>query len=149
MFNYNNSKVSNSYRVFLLEVIVSIFFFAIFATVATKVFVGAYENNKSSIELNNAIIYSQDFMETFTANNGDINKTIKDFGFDGSENNYLILLDDNLNKTSNNYTYKVLINFTPNKTDAGNLINANIKILSNKEKEIYSLSNDLYISNTH
>lgn len=149
MFNYNNSKVSNSYRVFLLEVIVSIFFFAIFATVTTKVFVGAYENNKNSIELNNATIYAQDFMETFTTNNGDIDKTIKDLGFDGSENSYQILLNDNLNKTTENYTYKVLINFTQNKTDSGNLINVNIKILSNKEKEIYSLSNDLYISNTY
>lgn len=147
MFNYKSSKVSNSYRVFLLEIIVSIFFFAIFSAVTTKVFVGAYENNKRSIDLNNATVFCQDFMETFTAYNGDKQKTLKEFGFEVDQDSHEIYLDENMKKIKSDYTYKVNANFSDNKKQSGNLVKANIKVFSEQGREIYSLSNEIYVSN--
>ncbi|MEG1447955.1 MAG: hypothetical protein RR048_04085 [Oscillospiraceae bacterium] len=149
MFNYKNSKESNSYRVILLEIIVSILFFAIFASVSTRVFVAAYRNNQHSIDLNVATNFCQDVMETFVSENGDIEKLCDEFGFSQGKSGYEAMFDENMNITNEDYTYKAIVSTSESNQISGSLVKINLKILSKKDEEIYSLTNEVYIPNSN
>lgn len=56
---------------FLIELIFSIFFFIIAATVILELFVKSHFVCENTININNALLYTQNISEVFLANNGD------------------------------------------------------------------------------
>ncbi len=64
----SNSKTS----LFLMELIVAIFFFSISATICVRLFVNAHTLAEKTVNLNNALTWSQSLAESFTGTNGQI-----------------------------------------------------------------------------
>jgi hypothetical protein len=56
---------------FLIELILSIFFFIIAAAVVLQLFVKSHSISNSTISVNNALLYSQNMSEVFLAGDGD------------------------------------------------------------------------------
>lgn len=59
---------------FLIELILSIFFFIIATAVVLQLFVKSHILSKDTVSINNAILYSQNMSEVFLANDGDFAK---------------------------------------------------------------------------
>jgi hypothetical protein len=55
---------------FLIELILSIFFFIIAAAVVLQLFVNSHFISKKTISINNALLYSQNMSEVFLSDNG-------------------------------------------------------------------------------
>jgi hypothetical protein len=85
---------------FLIELILSIFFFILSTAVVLQLFVKSHFISNSTVSINNALIYSQNMSEVFLANNGDFN-AVKDLYQNQLANIYnvsddtIVLLFDN------------------------------------------------------
>lgn len=64
----SNSKTS----LFLMELIVAIFFFSLSAAICVRLFVNAHILAEKTVNLNNALTWSQSLAESFTGKNGQI-----------------------------------------------------------------------------
>ncbi len=58
---------------FLIELIISIFFFIISCTVAVQLFVKSYNVSQNAISYNNAALYTQNIAEIFLSSNDNFN----------------------------------------------------------------------------
>ena len=63
----------HSYRtsLFLIELVLSIFFFIVATAVCMQLFVNTYLLNLQTQEINQALLWSQNLAEPFLGNNGD------------------------------------------------------------------------------
>jgi hypothetical protein len=100
---------------FLIELILSIFFFIIAAAVVLQLFVNSHFISKKTISINNALLYSQNMSEVFLSTNGDFD-SVKDLYngqlidiADAPDNVLLLLFDKDWNPVSSFDTAKYSI----------------------------------------
>jgi hypothetical protein len=84
---------------FLIELILSIFFFIIAAAVVLQLFVNSHFISKKTISINNALLYSQNMSEVFLSDNGNFDNVINLYSEQlvdvaGAPDNLLLLLFD-------------------------------------------------------
>lgn len=95
MRNQSSSKTG----LFLIELILSIFFFIIATAVVLQLFVKSHFISQNTISVNNALLYSQNMSEVFLANGGDFESVRHMYDADlveieGAPDNVLVLLFD-------------------------------------------------------
>jgi hypothetical protein len=84
---------------FLIELILSIFFFIIAAAVVLQLFVNSHFISNKTISINNALLYSQNMSEVFLSDNGNFD-SVKDLyssqlvEVPGAPDNIILLLFD-------------------------------------------------------
>lgn len=149
MFYENNTKAVSSNKIFLLEVIVSIFFFVVFATVTTRVFFVAHNNNQKSIAVNKSMLLCQNVAESFIEADGNIEKITSEFSFE-KEGETLVLKLNKAFETAkkDDCKYVAVLKTNEEKTESGIVKNAEMKIFEEKSKDsdgIYSLNFNTYV----
>lgn len=101
---------------FLIELILSIFFFMIAAAVVLQLFVKSHLIKENTININHALLYTQNISEVFLANDGELEAVkalytdqLMDIS-DLADNAVLLLFDKNWNFTADetNAKYTVL-----------------------------------------
>ena len=65
------NKQSSRSSLFLIELVLSIFFFIIAAAICLQLFVKTYFLSRETIEINQAVLWSQNLAETFLGGMGD------------------------------------------------------------------------------
>lgn len=93
MKKYYASRAS----LFLIELIISIFFFIVSAAIVLQLFVTSHFASKDTININNALYHSQNISEIFLGNNGSFSVLKDEYKklnttINNSENQELILL---------------------------------------------------------
>ena len=69
-----NSENNSSTSLFLMELIITIFFFSLASAVSIRLFVSAHTLAKSSTALSNATVWAQSLSEAFYGCKGDVSK---------------------------------------------------------------------------
>ena len=77
---------------FLIELIISIFFFIIAAAICMQLFVKSHTISQETVAINNAIIWTQNLSEVFINENGDFPK-VKEY-FSSEKNMYTDVFSD-------------------------------------------------------
>jgi hypothetical protein len=97
-FNMGKQNASRT-GLFLIELILSIFFFIIAAAVVLQLFVNSHFISQKTISINNALLYSQNMSEVFLSGNGNFDN-VKDLysgqlvEVSGAPDNLVLLLFD-------------------------------------------------------
>ena len=113
------NKLSSKTSLFLIELVLSIFFFIVATAICMQLFVNTYFFSLQTKEINQALLWSQNLAEPFLGNNGDycIIKTlfgdidcIKDFTIE-TDSSLLLCFDKNWN-TLHNFTGSKYIIFS-------------------------------------
>ncbi len=73
-----NRVLHNKTSLFLMELIISILFFAISGAVCVQLFVSAYTLSNKSVDINNAVLWTQNISEIFWSKKGNLHD-IADF----------------------------------------------------------------------
>lgn len=134
MFTQQISKKSS---LFLMELIIVLFFFALCAAVCVNIFAKAKLINDKSYELNKSIVAAQNAAECFKAANSDIITLANLLNGTAEDNVVKIGYDENWQNTNLiNAIYMMSINIQKNKS---NLTTAVITVF-NKDKTLYSLT---------
>ena len=103
------NKLSSKTSLFLIELVLSIFFFIVATAICMQLFVNTYFFSLQTKEINQALLWSQNLAEPFLGNNGDycIIKTlfgdidcIKDFTIE-TDSSLLLCFDKNWNTLHN------------------------------------------------
>ena len=91
-----NNNASSKTSLFLMELIIAIFFFSISAAICVRLFVSAHTLAEKTVNLNNAVTWSQNLAECFNSEKGDIEK-IADYypSTFVSEDTLILFFDDN------------------------------------------------------
>lgn len=99
-----NKKTSKA-SLFLIELVLSIFFFIIATVICLQLFINTHLLSKQSIETNQAVLWSQNLAEPFLGNHGDFsivkklyfsNDCIQDFSF-ATNSQILLCFDEKWN----------------------------------------------------
>jgi Tfp pilus assembly protein PilV len=113
---------------FLIELILSIFFFIIAAAVVLQLFVQSHFISKNTISINNALLYSQNMSEVFLSDVGSLDESFDDVKamYNGQlitvssmpDNVILLLFDNNWESTKDLDTakYSVVADYTNDDT---------------------------------
>jgi hypothetical protein len=109
---------------FLIELILSIFFFIIATAVVMQLFVQSHFISKNTISINNALLYSQNMSEIFLSDNGnfeDVKALYKDelINVSGASDSLLLLLFDKDWKPVYTYEeakYSIVADFSKDET---------------------------------
>ncbi len=109
MGSHNRSKLS----LFLMELIVAILFFSLSAAVCVRLFTNAHLMAERTENLSNAVIWSQNLSESFTAKEGNLAK-IADLYPDSyfSEDTLILFFNDNweeVDKSLSQASYEVVL----------------------------------------
>ncbi len=67
-----NRVLHNKTSLFLMELIISILFFAISGAVCVQLFVSAYTLSNKSVDINNSVLWTQNISEMFWAKKGNL-----------------------------------------------------------------------------
>ena len=115
------NKLSSKTSLFLIELVLSIFFFIVATAICMQLFVNTYFFSLQTKEINQALLWSQNLAEPFLGNNGDycIIKTlfgdidcIKDFTIETSNGEFKLTLTQEDHKRIQDLIWKKF-NFTP------------------------------------
>lgn len=92
MINYRHSRNG----LFLIELIISIFFFIVSCAVALQLFAKSYSTSQAAVNCRQAAIYTQNIAELFLGNNGDFNavKQACSDAIQSTESSCLLMLFD-------------------------------------------------------
>lgn len=101
---------------FLIELIISIFFFIVSAAIVLQLFVTSHFTSKDTININNSLFYSQNISEIFLGNNGSFSFVqnayeefdYKNFDFPAPDT-MLLLFDKNWSPTTDISLAKYII----------------------------------------
>ena len=132
----HTQQPSKKSSLFLMELIIVLFFFALCSAVCVNIFAKAKLLNEQSYELNKSIIAAQNAAQCFKAANSDIYKLADLLNGTTEDNAVKIGYDKNWQNTEiTNAVYIININIEKNKS---NLDTADITV-SKADKMIYSL----------
>lgn len=98
-----NSKSSKS-GLFLMELIMSILFFSLAATVCVQMFVKGHSLSEESVRLNHCVICCQGLADSFYGCDGnihDINRSVVNSIITNGGNGIAVFFDENFNNISN------------------------------------------------
>ena len=106
----NNSNTS----LFLMELIIAVFFFSLCAAICVRLFFASHKMAEKTVNLNNAVTWSESLAETFTSTNGDIKELGKFYPTAVvSDNSLILFFDENwdfLAGDSENASYEAILN---------------------------------------
>lgn len=92
MKSYRTSRTG----LFLIELIISIFFFIVSCAVIVQLFVKSYAVSQEAVSFNNALLYSQNIAELFLGNDGSfeaVKSTYSDIEYNSGDDFLLLLFD--------------------------------------------------------
>lgn len=149
---------SSKSSLFLLELIISILFFAIASAACIQLFAKAHLLDVKTGEQNQAIIWSQNLVELWKAGSGDL-QTVYDYladdyvfsdgavTLDESGETLSLTFDESWNLITGNITYRIVFKST-NEPDENGLINGEITFYKDMENPeiFYSLPLQQHIS---
>jgi len=142
------TRNSSKSGLFLMELIMSILFFTLAATVCIQMFVKSHTLSEESVSLNHAVIICQGLADSFYGTDGDLTLVSDMFENSKSNQNHItIYYDENFEtttqKTDNGFRAEGIL-----KQEKENLLTFEISFISNyNETVIYSLSPVLYPQN--
>ena len=132
---------------FLIELILSIFFFIIAAAVVLQLFVKSHFLSESTISINNALLYTQNMSEVFLANDGNF-EAVKSLYADNltdlpelSDHSILLLFDKNWNAASKESDAKYCVLADYSKDENFSYLNIYINKFDSRYR-IYIAAND-------
>ena len=159
------NKQSSRSSLFLIELVLSIFFFIVAAAICLQLFISTYFYSRETVETNQALLWSQNLAEPFLGSMGEY-PILKDIYADADcinelsftpEEHILLCFDKNWNfiQTLEEASYLVFSNFhsdqtfayqdiyiskCPNDISCDILENAFIDLLCDEDYQIYQLS---------
>ena len=107
-----NTSTHSKTGLFLIELIISIFFFIIITIVCIQLFVRSYTVSNSTVNMNHSIQWVQNISEIFLSHDGDFSKlkdTLK-YTSSCSDSTLEIFFDDDWNIISNKNDASYIIN---------------------------------------
>lgn len=102
---------------FLIELIISIFFFIVASAIVIQLFAKAHFISTNAIEINHSLFHTQNISEIFLGNNGDFQNLKTEYAeilvgtniYNISDNEMVILFDKKWNPTTDNSTAKYML----------------------------------------
>ncbi|WP_071176549.1 hypothetical protein [Butyrivibrio hungatei] len=108
-----NKQTNSKTSLFLMELIIAIFFFSLASAVCVRLFFSAHILAEKTVNLNNAVTWSQNMSEAFYGQNGDIKKIAELYPTAFvSHNTLMLFFDKNWEIVSDDVTkasYEVLL----------------------------------------
>ncbi|MBO6240398.1 MAG: hypothetical protein J6O61_06090 [Butyrivibrio sp.] len=109
-----DQKGSSNTSLFLMELIIAIFFFSLCAAVCVRLFFESHKVAEQTVNLNNAVLWSESLAEAFTGTNGDVNELGKLYPTAViSDNSLIIFFDQNwdcLTGDAETASYEAILN---------------------------------------
>ncbi len=132
---------------FLMELIIAIFFFSLASTVCIQLFVKAHLMSRDSVDLNKAVMWSQNFAEAFDGFDGNLDdiSNALNCSMNGSDT-LLLEFDKNWNQIDSSATTDPSYSVSLENTISGDLHRGHIVCIDIKNcKTIYELDIELFI----
>ncbi len=126
---------------FLMELIVSILFFALSSVVCIQLFVLSHQKSEASVDRNYAVLVAQSVVESYKANGADINSLINSLSAEGDGNTYTAFADESGRFAGSNEVYKV--EFTENIEGAMYTLDVEV---TKGEESIFTVSSSHYVA---
>lgn len=137
-----NEQSTSKTGLFLIELIISIFFFIIIAVICIQLFVKAQILSDNTINLNHSVMWLENISEMFIANNGDYEKLLtlcSDMNSD-DPNNISIYFDDNWEMINNkaSASFKLITTNEITSCESGHFSKLNIQVIEiDSNKTLY------------